>query len=104
MLKVRQPPTNNTINGFDKGADGASGLAQIAIAAFVNLLLLQSFHEAFGLGVLKSSQLHPIRSKKRNRSESLTFSTLCTGKSSRWWTRAALGGKTVFISAMPQAG
>jgi hypothetical protein len=40
------------VDGFDKGADGASGLAQIAIAVSVDLLLLQGFHEAFGLGVV----------------------------------------------------
>ena len=56
------------------------------------------------VGALAADGLHRICLKKRNRSESLTFSTLCTGKSSRWWTRAAPGGKTVFISAMPQAG
>jgi hypothetical protein len=40
------------VHGFDKGSDGASGLAQIAIAASVDLFLLQGFHEAFGLGVV----------------------------------------------------
>ena len=70
----------------------------------VGALAADGSDQPFGDAVLKSSQLHRICLKKRNRSESLTFSTLCTGKSSRWWTRAAPGGKTVFISAMPQAG
>jgi hypothetical protein len=35
--------------------------------------------------------LHLLRSKERNRSESPTFSTLCTGKSSQRWTRAGPG-------------
>jgi hypothetical protein len=34
-----QPLT--VVDGFDKGPDGASGLIQIAIAASVDLLLLQ---------------------------------------------------------------
>ena len=67
-------------------------------------LIFDRSYPSLSVSILKSSQLHRIRLKKRNRSESLTFSTLCTGKSSRWWTRAAPGGKTVFISAMPQAG
>jgi hypothetical protein len=40
------------VHGFDKGSDGASGLAQIAIAASIDLFLLQGLHEAFGLGVV----------------------------------------------------
>jgi hypothetical protein len=40
------------VHGFDKGSDGASGLAQVAIAASVDLFLLEGFHEAFGLGVV----------------------------------------------------
>jgi hypothetical protein len=40
------------VHGFDKGSDGGSGLAQIATAASIDLLLLQSLDEAFGLGVV----------------------------------------------------
>jgi hypothetical protein len=39
-------------HGFDEGCDGASGLAQIAIAASVDLFLLQGFREALSLGVV----------------------------------------------------
>jgi hypothetical protein len=49
---------------FDKGADGVSGLAQIAIARSVNLLLLQGFHEAFGRGaVVRIADTTPARTE-----------------------------------------
>src|SRR5215831_21254258 len=40
------------VHGLDEGSDSVSGLAQIAIAASIDLLLLQSLHEAFSLGVV----------------------------------------------------
>jgi hypothetical protein len=40
------------VQSLDKGSNGASGLAQIAIGACVFLFLLLGFREGFGLGVV----------------------------------------------------
>jgi len=40
------------VDAFDEGANGTSSVAQIEIAACVDLLLLQGFDEAFGLGIV----------------------------------------------------
>src|SRR6516165_6862848 len=48
IIQRRMQPLT-VVDGFDKDPDGASSLIQIAVVASVDLLLLQGFHEAFGL-------------------------------------------------------
>jgi hypothetical protein len=59
---------------------------------------------AFDSVVLKGSRLRLVRSMERNCSGSPMCSIHCTGKSSRWWTGAAPGERTAFISMMTRAG
>src|SRR5215471_14167628 len=51
IIQRRMQPLT-IVDGFDKDPDSASGLVQIAVAASVDLLLLQGFHEALGFGVV----------------------------------------------------
>jgi hypothetical protein len=46
-----------------QNSDGASGLAQIAVDASVDLFLLQSFHEAFGDGIFILVNRHIVELK-----------------------------------------
>jgi hypothetical protein len=64
---------------------------------------LDRSYPPLSVSILKSSQLHRIRLKKRNRSESLTFSTLVRARIHGGGLAQRLG-KTVFISTMPEAG